>query len=313
MIVVEDASGAEADDLAAAGPDRPQQPAVEAVHRPAPALPRQARGLQFLELKTLAQQVLCQRVPARRGEPAAELRGGLGVEVALEQVLPSGRGLVGLQRLGVELLGGGVGGEQPASAAPVALHVRRRRAGVGDGVADPVGEQLDRLDEADVLDLLDERVDVAALAAAEAVEVAVVGPDVERRRLLVVERAQALQRVRARPAQLHVVADDVLDADAFTDGRDVAIGNPAGHRVSLGAGVGRDRLRRFEPLQPPLGERRDLVDDHPQPGAVVGGGVERGHEDRVERGRCPGEQPRRPRDGRGRAAAPGVPGAAGRT
>ena len=99
-----------------------------------------------------------------------------------------------------------------------------------------VGEQFDGLDEADVLDLLDERVDVAALAAAEAVEVAVVGADVKRRRLLVVERAQALQRVGAGAAQLDVVADDVLDADAFADGRDVAIGDAAGHRISLEAG-----------------------------------------------------------------------------
>ena len=83
---------------------------------------------------------------------------------------------------------------------------------------------FDGLDEADVFDLLDEGVDVAALAAAEAVEVAVVGPHVERRRLLVVERAQALERIGAGPAQLDVVADDVLDADPFADGRDIAIG-----------------------------------------------------------------------------------------
>ena len=107
------------------------------------------------------------------------------------------------------------------------------RAGVGDGVADPVGEHLDGLDEVDVFDLLQEGVDVTALAAAEAVEVAVVGPDVERRRLLVVERAQPLQRVDACAAQLDVVTDDVLDADSLADGRDVAIGDPASHRPSL--------------------------------------------------------------------------------
>ena len=161
------------------------------------------------------------------------MRGGLQVEVAVEQILPRGRGLLGLQRRGVELLRGGVGGQQPAAAATVALHIRRRRTRVGDRVADPVGEQLDGLDEADVLDLLDERVDVAALAAAEAVKMPVVGPDVKRRRLLVVERAQPLQRIRARAPQLHVVADDVLDPDAFANGRDIAIRNPAGHRLSL--------------------------------------------------------------------------------
>ncbi len=80
--------------------------------------------------------------------PQPKCAAAVGVEVAVEQVLPRGRGLLGLQRRGVELLRGGVGGQQPAAAAAVALHVRRRRARVGDRVADPVGEQLDRLDEA---------------------------------------------------------------------------------------------------------------------------------------------------------------------
>jgi len=43
-----------------------------------------------------------------------------------------------------------------------------------------------------VLDLLHEREHVTALAAAEAVEVAVVGADVKRRRLLIVERHNPL-------------------------------------------------------------------------------------------------------------------------
>src|SRR3954454_4095646 len=51
------------------------------------------------------------------------------------------------------------------------------------------------------------------------------------------------------------------------------------------------RLRGFEALQPALGERRDLVDDHPHPGTVVDGGVERGHEDGVEGGGSAGQQP----------------------
>ena len=253
MVVVEDAARAEADHLAAAGPDRPQQTAVEAVHRAAAALARQPGGFELLELETLAQQVLCQRVPARRREPAAELRGGLGVEVAVEQILSRRCGLLGLQGRGVELLGGGVGGQQPAAAAAVALHVGRRRTGVGDGVADPVGQQLDGLDEADVLDLLEERVDVAALAAAEAVEMAVVGPHMERRRLLVVERAQPLQRIRPGAPQLHVVADDVLDADAFTNGRDIAIrefGRPPGQSRALRVGHDQARPVPAAPIAP---------------------------------------------------------------
>src|SRR6185312_15770674 len=88
----------EADDLATACPDRPQQTPVEAVHRSAPALARQARGFELLELKSLAEQMLCQQVPAGRRKPAAEMRGGLHIEVAIEQVLPRGRSLLRLPR-----------------------------------------------------------------------------------------------------------------------------------------------------------------------------------------------------------------------
>ena len=99
--------------------------------------------------------------------------------------------------------------------------------GVGDGVTDPIGEQLNRLDEADMLDLLQEGVGVAALPTTEAVEVPVVGPDVERRGLLVVEGAQPLQRIRAGAAKLNVFTDEILDIDLIADGGDVAIGDPA--------------------------------------------------------------------------------------
>jgi hypothetical protein len=78
-----------------------------------------------------------------------------------------------------------------------------------------------------VFDLLDERVDVAALATAEAMKVAVVGANVKRRRLLVVERAQAFEGIGAGAPQLDVIADDFIDAHPFADGRDIAVGNPA--------------------------------------------------------------------------------------
>ena len=227
MVVVEHPARAEPDDLAADA--RIGHSSRRWKRSIGPRLPSRdsPAASSSLNSKPLRSRCFVSVSQPDGAKPQPKLRGRLGVEVALDQVLPRRRGLVGLQRLGVELLGRGVGGDQPAAAAPVALHVGRRRAGVGDGVADPVGEHLDGLDEADVLDLLQERVDVAALAAAEAVEVAVVGADVERRRLLVVERAEPLQRVGAGAAQLHVVADDVLDADAFADGRDVAIGDPA--------------------------------------------------------------------------------------
>lgn len=225
-IVVEQPAGAEPDHLAGRAADGPQQPPVEPVHRATPALPRQAGRLQLLELKTLALQVFCQRIPARRCESAPEVTGRLGIEVAFGQILAGRRRLVGLERRRVELRRGRVGRDEPAAAAAVALHAGGR-AGVGDRVADPVGEQFDGLDEADVLDLLEERVHVAALAAAEAVEVPVVGADVKRRRLLVVKRAQALERIRTGTPQLDVIADHFIDAHPFADGGDVAVGNPA--------------------------------------------------------------------------------------
>ncbi|SHW87634.1 Uncharacterised protein [Mycobacteroides abscessus subsp. abscessus] len=234
LVVVEQPAGAEADHLTRRTADGPQQPTVEPVHRATTTLPGQPGGLQLLEGESLAQQVFCQGVPARRRESTAEPLGRVGVEVPVHQVLPGGSGLGRLQRLGVELLRGGVRGEQPAAAALVPLHIGGRRPLVADGVVQPVGEQFDGFDEGDVLDLLHERVDVAALGAAEAVEQPMVGPHMERRRLLVVERAQALERVGTRAPQLHVLADDVLDAGAFTNGRDIAIRNPAGHAPSVG-------------------------------------------------------------------------------
>ena len=121
----------------------------------------------------------------------------------------------------------------------VALHAGAA-ALVVDAVADLVGELLNRLDEADVLLFLQEGVDVAALPATETMKVPVVGADVERRRLLVVEGAQTRQPVRTGTAQGDVVADDVLDTDLLTDGRDVAIGDSAWHAASVvRAGPGR--------------------------------------------------------------------------
>ena len=232
-VVIEQPPRPEPNHFAGRRADRPQQPPVEAIHRATASLPGQARGFQLLELETLALQMLCQRIPARRRESATETTRRIGIEVALRQILAGRRRLVGLQRRRVELCRGRIGRDQPAAAAAVTLHVGGRSPGVGDGVADAVGQHLDRLDEADVFDLLDERVHVATFAAAEAMEVPVVGADVKRRRLLVMERAQALERIRAGTSQLDVVADDLLDADPLTDGGDIAIGDPASHRLSL--------------------------------------------------------------------------------
>ena len=191
-VVVEDSPRAESQRLATGAADGPQQPAVEAVDRAAPTLPGQPRRFEFLELEALADQVFGQRVPARGRKAATELSRRGGVEVSLGEVLAGRCGFLGFQCGGIEFDGCGIGGHQPTATAPIPLDAGAA-AGVGQGVTDLVGQHLHRLDEADVLDLLHEGVDVTALAAAEAVEVPVIGPDVERRRLLVVEGAQPLE------------------------------------------------------------------------------------------------------------------------
>src|SRR5690606_16518776 len=86
----------------------------------------------------------------------------------------------------------------------------------------------------EVLDLHDELADVAALAAAEAVEGAVRGPHVQRRGLLLVERAQALERAATGAAQRHVLPDDVVDPIALAYPCDVAVPDPSRHVSTLG-------------------------------------------------------------------------------
>ena len=81
-VVVEDPAAAEADDVPAEVPDRPQQAAVEPVDRAAAALLAQPGLHQLVQAEPGGEQVLGERIPARGGEPAAEpLRRG-GVEAA---------------------------------------------------------------------------------------------------------------------------------------------------------------------------------------------------------------------------------------
>ena len=98
---------------------------------------------------------------------------------------------------------------------------------------DPVGQPLDGLGEGQVVDLLLERDDVAALAAAEAVEEPAGRRHLEARGLLVVEGAQALQRPAAGVAQGDVRADDLVDPGPVADGDDVLVVDPPGHARSL--------------------------------------------------------------------------------
>ena len=81
----------------------------------------------------------------------------------------------------------------------------------------PLGQQADRTHEVGALDFFDERKGVAALAAAEAVKTLAGGVDGEGGGLLLVERAQSLER-GAGPFEVNIGTDQVHDVQAFADG-----------------------------------------------------------------------------------------------
>jgi hypothetical protein len=168
----------------------------------------------------------------RRGRPGQALATAFA---ALGQEPPSSHRL--RQRgelLGVELLGRAVRLEQPAPT-PHLLARPSAALVVLDGDARLVGQPLDRLGEREVVDALHERQHVAPLTAAEAVPHPQLWTHVERRRLLVVERAQPLERADAARAQGHVVAHDVLDGRPLLDGSDDVRPDATRHRTSSSA------------------------------------------------------------------------------
>lgn len=77
--------------------------------------------------------------------------------------------------------------------------------------------------------LLQEGVDIAALSAAKAVVKTHLGPHMEARCALVVERTQSLHRSNPGRLQLHVVAHDVCDIGSGLDLFDVTLSNQSGH------------------------------------------------------------------------------------
>src|SRR5690606_5282826 len=136
-----------------------------------------------------------------------------------------------------------------------ALLVAQGDAGLG-------GEALDGLGEGEVVDLHHERDGVAALLAAEAVEEALGGADLEGGRLLVVEGAQPLEVAAAGVAQLEVLGDDGVDRDRVPYRLHVLVVDPSSHTVSLrcradtpGAAAPRRRGPGTAPRPAPQGAR----------------------------------------------------------
>ena len=202
---------------------------MEHIPCPSLAVPGQPPGDQLVVGEAPRAQVPGQLLPGRGRVANAEPLGVGTLEPALGQEGAPCRGARALQLLGVELRRGPVCVNQPA--APALLLARNVPALLVPQVdAGPPGQPLDRLDERQAVDQLHELDDVAAFGAAKTVEEATRGGHVERGGLFVVERAQALQRLTARAAQLQVLADHLVDGRALTDRRNVLIADSACHR-----------------------------------------------------------------------------------
>src|SRR5215467_3111454 len=91
------------------------------------------------------------------------------------------------------------------------------------------GQPLDGLREGQAVDFLHELDDVAALGAGEAVPQPAGRGHVERRGLLVVERAQPLQRAAAGAAELEVLAHHLVDGGPLANELDVLVADPPCH------------------------------------------------------------------------------------
>ncbi|MCY1220629.1 hypothetical protein D9M72_326490 [compost metagenome] len=233
LIVLIEFPGAEADGVAGDVTDGPDQAAAEPVIDTPVAFGEHARQLQLGIRVAPAAEVLEQRVPALRGIADAELFSGCPVEAAAVQEVASLRGGGG-QQLGAEELVRHFVGVQEALAL---AHVLAAGAGaavfVAQFEADPGGQLFHGLMERGVVQLLDKGDDVAVLAAAEAVVPAHLGTDGERRRTLIVERAQALEGAQPGALERDVAVHDFLDVRALAYFVNIFAFDQPGHRAIL--------------------------------------------------------------------------------
>src|SRR5262249_47141697 len=151
-----------------------------------------------------------ERVAAARREAEPEALDRFLRDPALAEVGTAARARRPTQRGAEEGGGGLVDGDERLAARAGARRLGRHRK------AEPRGDDADRLGEREGLGLHHEAEDVAVLAAAEAVVETALLADVEGRRLLAVEGAEA-ERAPAAPLERHHVRDDVGDARALAD------------------------------------------------------------------------------------------------
>src|SRR6266540_3963989 len=234
VVVVEESPRAEADHLAAQLPDRPQQAPPEPVDQVARArLLGQPSGDQLLGGVAPRPQVLGEGVPRVGCEAALVALRDRPVEPPLVQEVPRDPRLGPAQLLLEVRRRVPVRRQQPLPQPGLAVRrtaargvfVPQRDAGLG-------GEPLDRLREAEVLHVHHEADRVPAIRAAMAEVDVPGGGDVEARRLLVVERAQALEVVDARRLEGDVLADHLGDGGALAYQGDVRVPDPTSHRVA---------------------------------------------------------------------------------
>ncbi len=228
VVILGELAGPEGDHVPGQVPDRPDQAPAEHVHRPAPALPGQPAAEQLGVGEAAAAQVPGQRVPVGRGVPDSEPRPASLLESSRGQESARGGGFASDDPFCIEIRGRAVRVDQPPALGVLlardvpALLVPQLDAGPGR-------EPFHRLGEAQVVDPLHEPDDVAALGAGEAVPQPAGRGDVEGRRLLLVERAQPLERAAPGAAELQVLPHNLIDRGALADQRDVLVADSACH------------------------------------------------------------------------------------
>ena len=222
---------AEGRHLAAQVEDRKEQPAPEQIDVAAPLLP----GAQQPEavpgqgrVEPLLRQMPGKEVPAIRGVTEPEATGGLTVVAALAQVTARRCPFRRIEQdLLIELAGDLVDPGQPLLLlAPPLLGGRGRL--LGDFHADPLAEPAHRFGEGEPLDAHQKGEDVAADAAAEAVEDLPRAVDVEGGGLLAVERAEA-EVIGSGVFERQITGNDLDDVGALAYLLNRLFRNPSRH------------------------------------------------------------------------------------
>ena len=148
------------------------------------------------------------RIPSLWGIAALEVIDDLAGKTAIQQEIAGCSRLWGLQLLAVKLVGGFIGSDEALPRARLLIARARRTALVVNVVADLLRYCLNCFWEGNLLHFHQEAEDIATLAGGKAVIVAALRAHVKGRRLFILERAKALERIVPSGLELHVLADD---------------------------------------------------------------------------------------------------------